>query len=187
MNSQKSPFQLIWKSSIIILLVLLAFQSFGINGLAAPAAPSLNFQQGDNHQLACTPPSTTPTKFCDIQIVLLIDDSGSMRTNDPQKDPAGGLRNQGAKNLVDVLARQYYLPAVQLKADNPKVQLPDVRVAVIHFSANVKEYSGWININPSSLDDWKKQQGELYKLIDWKNNYATMQYTHFIQPFQRVA
>ena len=105
MKYQRSPFQVIWKSSIIILLVLLAFQSFGMNGLAAPATPSIYFQDGGDPQLACST-SPTPLQFCDIQIVLVIDDSGSMKFNDPQ-----GSRNQGAKNLVDFLATQYYLPA----------------------------------------------------------------------------
>lgn len=186
--------QIVLKSLFVLFVLILAFQSIGINGLAAPAARSIRSQDGGNLQpLTCSSPSVggTPT-YCDIQIVLLIDDSGSMRTNDPQKDPAGGLRNQGARNLVDILARQYYLPAVQLKADNPDVRLPNVQVAVVHFSADVKEYpkeypKDWIQINPNSQADWEKQQVELYKLIDWKNSYATLQTTSFIGPFQKAA
>ncbi|MGE5248811.1 MAG: hypothetical protein ACM3QS_01245 [Bacteroidota bacterium] len=175
---------------MIIMMGVIAFPGFGVQGLSALPSPLLRLQaDGTPQALACTSTQTASATYCDVQIVLMIDDSGSMRTNDPQfRNPAGGLRNQGAKNLVDVLATQFYLPAVQLRADNPEVRLPDVRVAVIHFSETLKEYSReWIQINPASLEDWEKQRVDLYKLIDWKNTYDTKQYTHFIEPFAKAA
>jgi len=186
-NTHRFFRQVALKGFLVLLLVMLAFQSFGMNGLAAPATSSPDFQEGEISQgLTCSPssPFMTPT-YCDIQIVLMIDDSGSMRSNDPD-----GLRNQGAKNLVDILVMQYYLPAVQLKADNPDLdfRLPDVQVAVIHFSNDVKENPQWIKIDPSSIEDWKSQQVELFEAIDWKNpaNPRT-QTTNFIDPFEKAA
>ena len=196
MNTHRFSSRVVGNSFLVVFLVFLAFQSFGLSGLAASATSSLDFQQeGNPTALTCSPyPIPSPLSYCDIQIVLLIDDSGSMQTNDPQfikingeKKP-GNLRNQGAKNLVDLLARQYYLPAVQSQHENPDLRLPEIRVAVIHFSEGLKEYSKeWIKIAPDSLEVWNNQRVELDKLIDWKNNYATMQYTHFIEPFDQAA
>lgn len=179
----------VWNGLMTLMMVVLAFQGFGASTLAAPASRALLFQGGNPQALACTSSQTESATYCDVQLVLMIDDSGSMRTNDPQfRNPAGGLRNQGAKNLVDVLATQFYLPAVQLKAANPGVRLPDVRVAVMHFSKTLKEYSKeWIQINPASLEDWEKQRVDLYKLIDWQNTYESLQTTHFIEPFAKAA
>jgi hypothetical protein len=191
MNSQRSPIQVVWKSFTIILLVLLAFQSFGINGLAAPATSSLNFQQGDNPQLACST-SSTPLQFCDIQIVLLIDDSGSMKYNDPQ-----GIRNLGAKNLVDFLARQYYLPAKEyLEAVKSTNNPPVIEIAVAHFTTKVEiltdwkkvdppdpEY--WKKVDPTDLEDWKNDKVAFDGAIDW--NKPLEQNTDFKDPFEKAA
>jgi len=184
MNPQKSPIQVIWKSFTIVLLVLLAFQSFGMKGQAAPAASSslLQTETPEPMPLTCGSSAATPT-YCNIQIVLMIDDSGSMRTNDP-----GGLRNQGAINLVKILADQYYSAAQALKEANESFRLPDIRVAVIHFSRGVKRNSGWIPIDPNNLDQWKS---DLNAEINWPPRgtkeytdfYARKQYTSFSEAF----
>jgi len=172
------------KIFLVLLLAMLAFQSAGINGLAAPAASLPHLQSGTPTPmpLTCGSSATTPT-YCNIQIVLMIDDSGSMRTNDP-----GGLRNQGAINLVNILADQYYSAAQTLKEDNESFRLPDVRVAVIHFSRGVKRNSGWIPIDPNNLDQWKN---DLNTEINWpprgtkeySDFYARKQYTSFSEAF----
>lgn len=202
MNVHRYAGQVLKKSFFVLLLVLLIFQSFGINGLAAGAASPFTFQQGGDPQaLTCTLPLSpttedqTPT-FCNIQIVLMIDDSGSMTNNDPQKKPNGGLRNQGAKNLVDLLATQYYLPAIQLieklNSENPdrKIQLPVVQVAVIHFTNQVKNTNlQWMNVAPGSLEEWttdpKKGQKAIYDVIDLEYAYL-YQLTSFTDPFEKA-
>jgi len=176
MNSQRSPFQVIWKSSIIVLLVLLTFQSFGINGLAAPATPSLNYQEGDNPQLACST-SPTPLQFCDFQIVLLIDDSGSMARNDPQ-----GFRNQGAKNLIDFLVEQYYLPAKEyLKTVNSEDEPPVIKIAVVHFTTKVEYFSDWAQVDSEDQDGLEKLDDDIF----W--HHPVEQNTDFMGPFQKAA
>lgn len=192
MNTHGSSRQVALKGFLVLLLVMLAFQSFGMNSLAAPITTSPNFQAGEVSQaLTCIPSShLVNPSYCDIRIVLMIDDSGSMNSNDRD-----GLRNAGARNLVDILVMHYYLPAVQFKADNPDVdfQVPDVQVAVIHFSNNVIEIPElikprWIKIDPSSIDDWKAQQVKLFEAIDWKNPAAPRtQTTNFIDPFEKAA
>lgn len=184
MNTRQFPGHPIWKSIVVVLLVLLAFQSFGINSFASPATSSFNFQEGGS--FTCTQISSSyKPPFCNIQVVLMIDDSGSMTTNDPQNDPNGGLRNQGAKNAVDVLARNYYLNAVNIKKDNPDVSLPVVQVAVIHFSYEIKNKDvDWITINPASPEEWESQKVDLFKLIDRRN--PGYELTSFIEPFEKA-
>lgn len=183
MNKHQFPSHLIWKSFVAVLLVLLAFQSFGITGLASPVTPSFNFQQ--EVPLTCTPSAGSTQAFCNVQVVFLIDDSGSMKTNDPQNNPNGGLRNQGAKNAVDVLARNYYLNAVNFNKDNPDIPLPVVQVAVIHFSYEIKNKDvDWITINPASTEEWESQKLELFELIDRRN--PGYELTSFIEPFEKA-
>lgn len=133
--------------------------------------------------------SANSNQYCDIRVVLLIDDTGSMRFNDPT-----GMRNQGARNLVDILSQEYYQLAVDAKAVDPNVVLPDIKVAVIHFShcistnpldhciSDVKYNSGWLPIT---------QKDGLYTAIDWLKTqpdyYRVSQYTHFIEPFQAAS
>lgn len=153
MNTQRFPGQVVLKSILVVLLVMLAFQGIGINGLAAPAPSSRDLQEGGN-----PPVLTCGCASIHIQIVLLIDDSGSMRTNDPQF-----TRDQGAKDLVDGLAT-----------------LQDVQVAVIHFTEGVKENLGWMEINPGNLD-------ELHKQIDQNREVAyTLEGTNFLAPLREA-
>ena len=141
MNAHGSLGQAALKSSLFVLLVVLAFQSFGITGLAAPAAPiaaSHSLQAGGN-----PPVLTCGCASVQTQVVFLIDDSGSMRANDPEFG-----RNQRASDLVDGLAA-----------------LQDAQVAVIHFTEGVKVNSGWMNTDPESLDkEINRNQGLPYTL-----------------------
>ena len=199
MSIHRIPGQVLKKSFFIVLLVLLVFQSFGINGVAAPAASPFNFQGGGNPEtLTCVIPiSSNPTPtFCNIQIVLMIDDSGSMTNNDPQKEPNLGLRNQGARNVVDLLATKYYLPAVQLiktlNEEKPELNLqpPHVQVAVIHFANEIQNTKvRWMDIAPSSLDEWNNDPKKGHQAIDDVINlqYANLyRSTSFKEPFEEA-
>ena len=137
MNAHGSPGHVALKSFLVVLLVVLAFQSLGSNGLAAPANSSRDLQNGET-----TPVLTCSCASIHLQIVLLIDDSGSMRSNDPQF-----IRNQSARDLVNGLST-----------------LPNARVAVIHFTEGLKEKPEWLEINPGSLD-------ELHKHRLWKRKH----------------
>jgi hypothetical protein len=54
MNARKLMREIGWKAALVLLLVVLASQSFGLNGLAAPAGSPLDLQAGeDNQMLAC--------------------------------------------------------------------------------------------------------------------------------------
>ena len=100
MNIHKFPGQAVRKILLILLLVILAFQTLRTNGPAAAAAD--DFQKGSDPQLRCGLPT-----YRDVEIVIMIDDSGSMRTNDPEH-----RRNDSAKEVVDYLVDQYYLRAL---------------------------------------------------------------------------
>ncbi len=176
------------KLILVPLLIVLGVGWAAIVGHAAPedlAGPHQG--AGTAFPLLCA--GNVAKKYCDLQVVLLIDDTGSMRSNDPTL-----MRDQGAKNLVDILDQEYYQAAVDAKAKDPGVVLPDVRVAVIHFShcsssdpadhcsSDVKFNSGWLSIT---------QKDQLYSSIDWlksrPNFYHIKQFTHFIEPFQSAV
>ena len=168
------------KLFLVILLASLGVQATNGAGLAA-AVPQ---QAASPLPLQCS--NSVSNQYCDIRVVLLIDDTGSMRYNDP-----AFMRNQGAKNLVDILSQEYYQIAVDAQATDPSVVLPDIKVAVLHFShcisnnpldhcsSDVKYNSGWLPIT---------QKDQLYTAIDWLKTqpdyYRVSQYTHFIEPFQ---
>src|SRR5574339_1129849 len=84
------------KVFLVVILVVLALQGLGINGLAAPATWTQYSQDGGGLTvLSCSAPIHR-----NAQVVLMIDDSGSMiATND-----RGFSRNEGAKRVVDVLS-----------------------------------------------------------------------------------
>ena len=150
MKTHRFPGQGILKGILIVLLVILAFQSFGTNGLAAPAMPSHDLQEGEN-----PPVLTCGCSSAALQVVLMIDDSGSMRTIDPQF-----RRDQSARGLVDALTT-----------------LPDAQAAVIHFTDEVKEKSEWIKINPANL-------AELHREIDRNQEFTyTLEPTDFMEVF----
>jgi predicted flap endonuclease-1-like 5' DNA nuclease len=172
------------KILLVILLASVALQVSGGIGLAAPAFP----QTGTSTlPLLCS--YNVSQHYCDLRMVLLIDDTGSMRSNDPAL-----MRDQAAKNLVDILYQEYYQPALDAQAADSGIILPDIQVAVIHFSHCVskdpsdncgndaKFNSGWLPIT---------QRENLYSAIDWlktqPNFYRLKQYTHFAEPFQAAT
>src|SRR5581483_3642659 len=173
----------LFKTFFILLMTCLALQSAGLRGAAAPVRD----EPPPQVPLVCS--NSISHEYCDLQVVLLIDDTGSMRSNDPQH-----MRNQGAKNLVDILAQEYYQPALDAQALDPTVVLPDIKVAVIHFShcissnpddkcnSDVKFNSGWVPITAKD---------QLYQDIDWLNTqpqfYRLVQYTSFPEPFQAAV
>ncbi|HEX2696387.1 MAG TPA: vWA domain-containing protein, partial [Anaerolineales bacterium] len=177
------PFQNLTKGFFILLLACLALQATGFTSTAAP----LRDEPPPQIPLVCS--TGISHEYCDLQVVLLIDDTGSMRSNDPMH-----MRNQGAKNLVDILAQEYYQPALDAQALDPTVVLPDIKVAVIHFShcisknpddkcsSDVKFNSGWLPITAKD---------QLYQDIDWLNTqplfYRIFQYTSFPEPFQAAV
>jgi hypothetical protein len=103
----------------------------------------------------CTPnPDPFPVKCANLQVFLLIDDSFSMRSSDPARQ-----RLEGVKNVLDILAKEYYLPAVDVHAKDPNILLPNIQVSLIHFSSEkqVLHNSGWKTIAPQSIDEWTTQ------------------------------
>ena len=109
----------------------------------------------------------------DVQIVILIDDSASMLTNDPK-----GIRFDGVVELLDILA-DTYLDAVSDEALN----LPGLRVATVHFGSVVGFKSEWQTIAPQSIDEWTSQRTQIardLKITKETRNYAA---TNFIDPF----
>ncbi len=95
---------------------------------------------------------SVPTTYTNLQVFLLIDDSGSMLSSDPRRQ-----RIEGAKNVLDILAKEYYLPAVDARARDADIELPDIQVSLIHFSAAAGKPSGWKKIDPQTVDEWTSQ------------------------------
>ena len=191
MQPKIRPAYLTVRLFLILLLALIALQVTRGIGYAAP----IQTLQSSSTVASASPficTNLVSNQLCNVRVVLLIDDTGSMRTNDPTK-----IRNQGAKNLVDILDKEYYQQAVDAQKSDPSVVLPDVEVAIIHFShcdttnhlcpadvnfPDVKFNSGWRSIT---------QQQEIYQDIDWLSTqphyYDVPQYTHFPGPFQSAA
>lgn len=128
MNAKKLIREIGWKVALVLLLAMLAFQSSGLNGLAAGEATPLQPQAGASGSLTC---GCLSVKH---QILLLIDDSGSMQKNDP-----GSNRNQVAKDLIKQLNT-----------------VEDTQVAVIHFNHEIVKdpdvrTSTWLPVDSSDL------------------------------------
>jgi len=183
-KSKPAPVPNSLKLFSVVLLACLALQAAGGTGLAAPLR-----QDTGPEQLPLVCSTNVSQAYCDLQVVLLIDETGSMRSNDPTR-----MRNQGAKNLVDILFQEYYQPALDAQALDPNVVLPEVKVAIVHFShcisedpddkcsKDVKFNSGWLSI---------AQKDQLYGAIDWLNTqptfYRVKQFTRFAEPFQAAV
>src|SRR5258708_8801785 len=90
--------------ALVILIAGLASLAAGANGLAASSGPARSLPAAPQVPLLCA--QSVTHHYCDIRLVLLIDDTGSMRSNDPTF-----MRDQAAKNLVDILYQEYYQPA----------------------------------------------------------------------------
>lgn len=161
------------KVLLVLVSALMVCQGFSINGLAA----QVDIQQGGNPPLTCT--SDSPVQSCDVRIVLLIDDSGSMRTNDPQSN-----RKKGAMHLVDALAVQYYQLASESRNDDA---LPDTQVAIVHFSSRIISNSGWIQIKPSDRSAWETQRAAILGLIDQGEEIREVDGTQFQEAFNAAA
>ncbi len=182
------PLGLTVKLFVVLLLAALAVQTaVGVGGAASAGLGRTSQPEAGAVPLLCS--NAASQKYCDLRVILLIDDTGSMRSNDPLR-----MRAQGAKNLVDILDQEYYRPALDARARDASVVLPDVQVAVIHFShctstdssdhcsQDVKYNTGWLPIT---------RKDDLYAGIDWLNTqpdfYRVPQYTHFVQPFQAAV
>ena len=105
-----------------------------------------------------------------------------MLKSDPTKQ-----RTEGAKNVLDILAKEYYLPAVDANAKDPTVRLPNIQVALIHFSSAVRYNSGWETINPKSLDEWATQLKAFDADLAPKIDYSKPQNTDFRTAFEAAA
>lgn len=161
------------KGLLVLVLALMVCQGFSINGLAS----QVDIQPGGNPPLTCT--SNSPVQSCDVRIVLLIDDSGSMRTNDPQSN-----RKKGAMHLVDALAVQYYQLASESRTEDA---LPDTQVAIVHFSSRIISNSGWIQIEPSDRSAWETQRATILGLIDHGEEIREADGTQFQEAFDAAA
>lgn len=126
----------------------------------------------------CTGTPNPPT-CTSLQVFLLIDDSGSMLYTDPTSQ-----RVDGVKNVLDILAREYYLPAVDAQSNDPGVTLPDIQVALIHFSSELLHNSGWKTINPASLSEWNTQLKAFDTDLVVNVDYTRPQNTDFLPAFQ---
>ncbi|HSF80641.1 MAG TPA: hypothetical protein VLA49_05385 [Anaerolineales bacterium] len=81
----------------------------------------------------------------DIQVLFIIDDSGSMRTNDPIQ-----ARFAGVENTVDILG-EVYLQALEAQSRS----LPKIFVSAIHFAGDVDLRTGWVPIDPADRQAWE--------------------------------
>lgn len=122
-----------------------------------------NYADGDAASTGCN----------DLQIVLLIDDSASMLTNDPKN-----VRFDGVAELLDILAEKYLLS----RADN-LLNPSDIRIAAVHFGSTVGFNSGWQTINPESAKDWENEKSRLVQALDISKGPRNLVETNFVHPF----
>jgi hypothetical protein len=124
----------------------------------------------------------SPQHSCNLQVFLLIDDSSSMRYSDSAQ-----LRYEGVKNVLDILAKEYYLPAKNAK--DPNIQLPEINVSLIHFNATVisEASTQWKTINPETVADWPAQLKLLDAAIHIPLDYRQQQNTDFRKALEAAA
>jgi len=134
------------------------------------------------------PPLITPPGGCNkLQVVMMIDQSFSMRSNDPEY-----FRFRGAKYFVDLLAYRY------LEALAAHIPQPEVELAVLHFGTNVyvpkvtetsEVYKDdWITFPPDSNGTWTKLFEQLNYNVDPQDpKPGSLEATHFTEPFERAA
>jgi len=175
--------------SVLFLAISLSVTA-GIS-LAAPSSLAVQRILADlPEQQENIPYCNTPSEDCNkIQVVVMIDQSGSMRTN----DPAPRLRFLGAENLVDLLAYRYlearaaqsYLQDLVaqgvLEAGAAQIITPTIQLAVLHFGSDVLYNSGWKTIDPKSYDDF-----EGLKTIISPEEPKGGEATNFIRPFEEA-
>ena len=133
-----------------IVLILLAQHDRPPLAQAAPA------MQDDDLQ-ACTGEVDIPITEAackDIQIVFIIDDSGSMGRPRIGND----LNGQRFEAMIDTVDRLALLYLDELDARS--TTLPEINVAAIHFATGIDYNSGWVQIAPSSREAWENEAGE---------------------------
>ncbi|MBN1551250.1 VWA domain-containing protein, partial [bacterium] len=112
-----------------------------------------------------------------VQIVLLIDQSLSMRDNDPNE-----LRSYAPLHLVDVLARNYLMAEAN---QDPKVQPKRIDFAVIHFASMAEVLLDWTRIAPTDDAAWQTRRSELKEVFEAYPNYDLIgNGTNFVRAFE---
>lgn len=81
----------------------------------------------------------------DIQVLFIIDDSGSMQANDPIQ-----ARFAGVENTVNILG-EVYLQALEAQSR----RRPKIYVSAIHFARDIDLRTGWVLINPVDRKAWE--------------------------------
>ncbi len=169
----------IFRVLILALAIVLALGTFSApraSGLAAP------LQQEDLPACSAEVSLDGETGCNDLQVILIIDDSRSMLTNDPNQ-----ARFVGVERLVDILAERY-LSVV----DAGLVQLPTFEVAAVHFGSNVPEefVTTGVTIAPQTSAEWDQQKTQVYEQLiapQLKENRFNLNGTNFVRPFARAA
>jgi hypothetical protein len=101
-------------------------------------------------------------------------------------DPSN-QRLEGVRNVLDILAKEYYLPAVDARAKDSSIELPEIQVSLIRFSSTVHHNSGWKKINPPSVDEWSTQLEAFDRGLNVEIDDTLPQFTDFRSAFQAVA
>jgi len=123
-----------------------------------------------------------PDLPCSLQVFLLIDDSSSMLSTDPNRQRLAGVRN-----ALDILAKEYYLPAVDANAKDPDIKLPDIQVSLIRFSSGVHHNSGWKRVDPQDIAAWPTQLQIFDDDLTAEIDYTRPQFTEFHSAFLAAA
>lgn len=130
----------------------------------------------------CAESAMQSTACTSLQVLLLIDDSSSMLYSDP-----GEQRLEGVRNVLDILAKEYYLPSVDALSRDVQVKLPEIQVALVHFSSQLLHSSGWKTIAPADATAWERQLTEFEADLRIGVDYNQPQATDFHPPFQEAA
>ncbi|HSB03209.1 MAG TPA: vWA domain-containing protein, partial [Anaerolineales bacterium] len=158
----------------VLLLALFLSLPEGM-GLAAPSTlivPPIPAEFAEHQD--DIPYCGTPPEGCNkIQVIVMIDQSGSISVNDPKR-----LRFSGAENLVKLLAYRY------LEAGESQTVAPTIQLSVLHFGSSVLPYDPeWITIAPKSQEDWEAQFKDLKTKIS-PEGLRRGEATNFIRPFE---
>ena len=140
-----------------------------------PASPTPVFSD-------CAETTVQSSTCTSLQVLLLIDDSSSMLYTDRDEQ-----RLEGVRNVLDILAKEYYLPSVDARSRDPQVELPDIQVALIHFSSQLLHSSDWKTIAPADAEAWERQLSEFEADLRVAVDYNQPQATDFHPPFQEAA
>jgi hypothetical protein len=96
---------------------------------------------------------------CDAtDILLLIDQSGSMYGLESTNNDPNRIRYHAAMQVIDILANRYLLE----KQDGSKmVTMREMNIAIIRFASTAKTSLAWTRIAPSSYENWETQRQDL--------------------------